>query len=270
MDRRHAVRARALLLAGYLASVIRDGETIREAGRALVRSLQTGEVLYELDDPDSNGGFGIELKGIGDINADKIGDIAVADFGKVHLFSGMDGRWLRTLEPPDGSGGAFGRRMESLPDLNGDGVPELLVQERGFGLAHLYDGAKSTLIKTIEYPGFDAPQFASGTVRQMAPPGLRPFLFSSESAGDSEEGRVYYMPFTTLPKLPRLNALGRSKSGFRLQVTGEPGSKVEVQGSGDFRIWEPFAVTTLGDQALAVEDSATNLARRFYRAVQKE
>ncbi len=79
------------------------------------------------------------------------------------------------------------------------------------------------------------------------------------------------MPFTPLvnPKPPQLKPLGASNTGFRLQVIGDAGSKVEVQGTGDFRTWEAISSVTLGNQATEVEDSAAgSRAHRFYRAVQ--
>ena len=60
-------------------------------------------------------------------------------------------------------------------------------------------------------------------------------------------------------------------NSFRVQVTGEPGRKLEVQSTGDFTMWEPIATVTLGDQPFELEDStATNRSQRFYRAVQRE
>jgi hypothetical protein len=84
-------------------------------------------------------------------------------------------------------------------------------------------------------------------------------------------GRVYFMPFTPLPKPPQLKPLGASNTSFRLQVIGESGSKLEIQATGDFQAWEPVVSVTLGNQATEVEDSTTaSFAQRFYRTIQRE
>ena len=110
--------------------------------------------------------------------------------------------------------------------------------------------------------------FFTGTVCQQTPPGIRAYLFASEFV-DGNSGRVYYLPFTPIPKLTRLKAIGNTGNGFRLKLIGEPGRKLEVQASSDFKTWEPLALKMLGDQPTEVEDSATgNRSHRFYRAVQ--
>ncbi|MBI2924966.1 MAG: FG-GAP repeat protein [Verrucomicrobia bacterium] len=274
------------LLTGSRFASRRDGQTTyTKAGRALVRSLETGKVLYELLDPEprTDGAFSLlALCAAGDVNGDGISDIAIGAApknnraGGVYLFSGADGRWLRTLKSPKSQLGFFGGRIQAMGDLNGDGVPELWIEENLATVTHLFDGRTSTLLKTIKYPGLvhnnplGGPKFTIGIVQQEASPGIRALLFAAPQVPDFD-GRVYYMPFTPLPKLPRLKATGKTSSGFRLQVTGESGSKVEVQGTGDFRIWDPVASVTLGNQPAEVEDSAAaNQSQRFYRAVQKE
>jgi len=269
------------LLAGTKsASVTRNGQTFSFAGRAIVRSLQTGAVLYELLDPEpkASGWFGSALSGVGDINADGFADIAVGTFpkdnynGGIYLFSGKDGGWLRTVRSPSlQGGGGFGRKIESLPDLNGDGVPELWTQEAALRLTHIFDGATSALLRSIPYPNeLFRKTFYIGTVRQTAPPGISAYLFASEFDGDSNEGRVYHMPFTPLPKPPRLTPPGMSKTGFRFQVIGEPGSKMEIQGSNDFKAWTSLGTVATGNEPVEVEDSTTaGQPQRFYRAVQR-
>jgi hypothetical protein len=56
-------------------------------------------------------------------------------------------------------------------------------------------------------------------------------------AGDSNEGCGYSVPFTPLVpvKPPQLKPLGASNTGFRLQVIGDAGLKLEVQGTSDFK-----------------------------------
>ena len=245
------------------------GQTIDGIGRAIVRSIKTGAVLFELRDPEPNAGngFGSVLNGVGDITGDGIGDIGV----NTHLFSGADGRWLRTLHSPNENPGAgFGRRIEVLPDLNDDGVPELWVQQDKLRVTHVFDGATSALLKTIEYPGVFRTLFFIGTVRQTAAPGIRAYLFASEFVANSE-GRVYYMPFVPIPKLTRLAVSDLTDTRVALKLIAERGLKLEVQATSDFNTWEPVTSVTMGDQPFELEDSsAVNRTQRFYRAVQSQ
>ncbi len=282
--------AKPELLVGTVRYVLAGHSQTPNDGRVIVRSLQSGAVLYELLDPNpSPATIGMALAGIGDITGDGIGDIAVGapwkeNFaGVIQLYSGADGRWLRTIRSPkprpsSTNGGRFGRRIEVLPDLNGDNVAELWTQEDGGTLplfTYVFDGATSALLRTIQYPGnainpFGGPRYYIGTVRQEAPPGIRAYLFGLGHLADGA-GRVYFMPFTPLPKPPRLKPLGASHTGFRLQVIGESGSKLEVQGTEDFKMWKPVATVTMGNQPVEAEDStATTQPQRFYRAVQRE
>jgi hypothetical protein len=246
-------------------------------GRAVVRSLSTGSVLYELTDPEpsAGGGFGQAFKGIGDITGDNVGEIAVGNFmrnnntGVVHFFSGADGRWLRSLRSPNPrSGGKFGRVVEVLPDLNGDEVPELWTQEDGVQLTYIYDGATGVLLKTIPYPGVFQNLFFTGTVRQEGTPGIRGYMFASEFVNNSE-GRVYFLPFAPIEP-NRLRPMSKVADVFRLQVTGEPDLKFEIQVSSDFASWEPLAVVTTAREPVEVEVPASHEARRFYRAFRRE
>ena len=137
-------------------------------------------------------------------------------------------------------------------------------------LTYVYDGATGALLKAIEYLSVFATLFFTGTVRQQTPPGIRAYLFASEFV-DGNSGRVYYLPFTPIPKLTRLKAIGNTGNGFRLKLIGEPGRKLEVQASSDFKTWEPIALKTMGDQPAEVEDSAAaRRSHRCYRALQSE
>ena len=101
------------------------------ASTAYVYSGAAGTSLLTLTAP------GTELAGVavasaGDINADGHGDLLVgaqhaslngANAGRVYIFSGADGSVLRAI---DGSvaGDLFGTATDSVPDIDGDGVPE--------------------------------------------------------------------------------------------------------------------------------------------------
>ncbi|MEP0546713.1 MAG: Ig-like domain-containing protein [Rhodothermales bacterium] len=113
------------------------------AGRAYVFDGATGDVLRTLTspNPEESGGFGIGLASVPDADGDGQEDILVGAWnetglsargGRAHLFSGATGLLLRTLESPvDETGGVFGRTVAGVPDLDGDGLGDLLVGARG-------------------------------------------------------------------------------------------------------------------------------------------
>lgn len=108
------------------------------AGAVRVFSGATGAVLWEqfgwADDT-----LGLQALGIGDQDGDSVPDIAMScsrsDLGAylagyVRVHSGATGRllglWLAE-EPYNGSSDGYGRTLEVVGDLNGDGRPELVI-----------------------------------------------------------------------------------------------------------------------------------------------
>ncbi len=84
--------------------------------------------------PSAQGSFGGAVAGLGDIDGDGIGDIAVGAPGKnrVFLYSGATLTLIRTLQDPDGlSGNRFGFSVLSVGDVNGDGVEDVAVGAPG-------------------------------------------------------------------------------------------------------------------------------------------
>ncbi|MBI3608407.1 MAG: FG-GAP repeat protein, partial [Nitrospirae bacterium] len=136
---------------------------------------------------------------IGDLNGDGVTDLVVAapaanpngklDAGSIYVFSGRDGSRLYRLDgenPEDFFGGnnCGCGPLTKLPDLDGDGVQELLIGAplltvngvRDVGRVYLYSGASGTLIQKIENPD---------------PVNLRMFGNSVDKAGDlNGDGQV--------------------------------------------------------------------------------
>ena len=95
----------------------------------------------------------------GDLNDDGCSDLAVAERGRgaiafltagpeptldrIWIFSGKDGELLRTLRPP-AECPAFGRALENVGDVNGDGKPELAVS--GGGPLWVFSGADGSVL----------------------------------------------------------------------------------------------------------------------------
>jgi hypothetical protein len=107
----------------------------RDSGRAYVYSGRTYEQLRKLDAGRALDLFGSGVDGAGDLNGDGIPDLLVGARdapgpggpGAVYAFSGKNGRPLWRTDAP-ATGGQFGSFfVSSLPDLTGDGVPDVYV-----------------------------------------------------------------------------------------------------------------------------------------------
>jgi hypothetical protein len=135
---------------------------------AYVYSGATGAPLLTLTAPSAELA-GVAVASAGDINADGHDDLLVGaqraslngtNAGRVYVFSGADGSVLRAI---DGSvaGDLFGTATDSVPDIDGDGVPEHAIGARDAGKwsdggVWLYSGSSGTLMWRFLAPKPDA------------------------------------------------------------------------------------------------------------------
>jgi hypothetical protein len=120
-------------------------------GRVFVFSGRSGFLLRTIASPLNTGlGFGVRLCALNDVNADGRGDLAVgAHFeggggfmGRVHVFSGATGAHLYSLQSEQPSTQAsFALSLASAPDVNGDGVDDIVVGSEYEGAAYVFSGA---------------------------------------------------------------------------------------------------------------------------------
>lgn len=170
-------------------------------GRAFVISGQSGKLLLTIDDPTpmSYAAFGYAVAAAGDVNTDGTPDLLIGAFGqdgsgKAFLFSGTDGQLLHTFRAPQPQLGAgFGWSVASGGDLNGDGVPDLIIgafAQDGEGKVYVFDGHTGKLFRTLVPP---------------QPSGSSAFGWSVAAAGDlTHDGLseiVVGAPYTTVGKV---------------------------------------------------------------------
>jgi len=143
-----------------------------DAGLVYIYSGSTGALLHTLHSPfpQFEGWFGYSVAGIPDLNGDGRGDIAVGALletgssgnqsGRVHIYSGATGAFVRTLQSPNQSQwGYFGYSLAGSADLNSDGRGEVVVGARDesininkSGRVYTFSGLNGNLLSTRVAP----------------------------------------------------------------------------------------------------------------------
>jgi hypothetical protein len=140
----------------FAVASARDGARI---GYVVVHSGRDGHVLHTLYGQSPWDGFGTALRGAGDVDLDGHADVIVGapplsgGAGYVKVFSGRDGRVLRTLLGGV-AGDWYGIAVDRAGDVDGDGYPDLLVgmtPESGVGeRVVIHSGRDGRLLLTLQ------------------------------------------------------------------------------------------------------------------------
>ena len=115
----------------FVGALAEDGE-LQEEGRAYIYSGASGTLLHTLSSPTPEvmGWFGRSGTALPDIDGDAVPDLAIGAWyenerkGRVHLFSGASGAFLRTYDSPDTESeqGYFGVSVAGIRDPNGNAM----------------------------------------------------------------------------------------------------------------------------------------------------
>ena len=123
-----------------------------------------------------DGYFGYSVSGIPDVDGDGRGDFIVGAYredplsgldnsGRAYIFSGASGSLLQTLQSPNAEqNGYFGYSVSGIPDVDGDGLDDVIVGAyredhvsfTDAGRAYVYSGASGVLLHTLEPPNAES------------------------------------------------------------------------------------------------------------------
>ena len=152
-----------------------SGSAPANAGMAYIFSGADGQLLHSLISPNAqaDGFFGRSLARLPDVDGDGFDDIVIGapkedpeagleNAGQVYVFSGASGKLLQEFTSPNAEAdGLFGVSVAGAPDVNGDGLGEVVVgawhEDPGAspdsaGRSYVFDGATSAVLHTLASP----------------------------------------------------------------------------------------------------------------------
>jgi hypothetical protein len=116
-------------------------------GTVYVYSGQDGSLLHAIDARGNEFHFGWAITRLDDVDSDGHADFVVGIgyfngvYGRIAVFSGADAHELWSLDGTDWDG--FGRQLDSIEDLDGDGIREIVASRPWGATAYVRTGRSS-------------------------------------------------------------------------------------------------------------------------------
>lgn len=153
-----------------------------QSGRVVLMSGATGATLriFTPAAATADPSFGRRVLSIPDVNSDGKADVVVGAHGSVHIYSGATGARIRTITGPAfpaplvTESPVFGHSIASVPDVNADGVADLVISNPTVdvdfgpmlpafapeaGAVFVYSGKTGQLLRTILGPPLGGGRF---------------------------------------------------------------------------------------------------------------
>jgi hypothetical protein len=240
-------------------------------GELRAYSGKDGKPLYVVQPESPRDWTSITLAGVGDCNGDGIPDFAFGAqwVSEVGLCSGKDGKTLRSL-PVGSTKLFFGDSLSGGPDMNGDGVPELLVgASRAFrqktmtdvARVVLYSGKDSSILLEVQEPassGEDGDEFGSAVAvaGDIDKDGIVDILVGASCASTKETklfGQAYVFSGKNGKRLLTVSGGEYDQFGQTVAAAGD----LNVDGVPDFVVGAPWAASAAGQvKAFSGKDGA--------------
>ena len=191
----------------FVTSAPFSGSQAQPNGLLYLYSSKSGKLLWRVEGaPGDRLGFTVE--GAGDVNADGIPDVVAASGGRLIVFSGLDGRVVRTLASP---GPLPLRAAASAGDVNGDGHADLLAGSTPWpgpppaaptaapaGAAYVFSGKDGAVLLSLA--GERAGDNFGNAVAGFSDAKHKLLVVGAARAGERNAGRAYV--YTNLSSKP--------------------------------------------------------------------
>ena len=193
------------IVAAYFA----DSPGKTDAGKVYLYSGVDGALLYQVTGDAAGNFFGGSISGVGDVDGDGKADFIVgatganALAGKVYVYSGADGALLYD-KTGDAASDTFGISVSGVGDVNGDGVPDIILGAPAanipgslqVGKVYVYSGADGVLLyeKTGDDGAFGGFGRSVSGVGDVNGDGKADFIVGTSGAdpsGKTDAGKAY-------------------------------------------------------------------------------
>jgi hypothetical protein len=231
-----------------------DGAGQTNSGRVYVFSGNNGGLIRTHASPNAefDGSFGWSVAGVPDVNGGGAGDYVVGapdedpdgspiGSGRAYVFSGASGGLFATLKSPnEESSGLFGRSVGGIPDVNGNGLGDVVVgaefegpgaAPNAAGRAYVFTGSTGVLIHTLISPDEQASGFFGSAVAGVPD-------HNGDGRGDiivgaefEDDGQAHIFSGATGSLLHTITDEGASTEQLGVSVAGVP--DVNGDGHGD-------------------------------------